>query len=552
MKDISKTKRIRDLPLAACAAFNEGLGGSIPDLCYEDTRKEVLYIIHSWGEGRDGGNNCIFWLSGMAGTGKSTIARTVAREFNDKGHLGASFFFSRGKQDRGESEKFFSSLARGLSATIPGFDICLYQSIPEYDEIHHRSLKEQWNTLIFQPLKSLASSLLVPLHLVLVIDALDECKGTKAVPAIISLLLEARSLERIHLKIFVTSRNEKHIVESLIERSDVTHLSLEEGVGARNTERDISIYVKSMLSEIATENKLIDWPQEAQTDQLLHFCGRLFIAAATACRFLQDSHFPEEKIVSFLNTKRTSSYGTGPLDDMYRHLLDAAADCSDKDTFIEYFPIVVGTILVAKEPVSVLDLESLLGLSSKLIHFILDRLRSVLIVPANAPIQLFHLSFRDFLIDKSRCRDERFFIDEDKAHRRSFEYCLKLISGCIKKDICAINHPGTLLSEIDKDRILEHVPWVTRYGCQHWASHLNDASIAPSDTKAIDIALKFFHDHLLHWIETLALLGRMDDAVHGTANLKRVPVASKFYAFVYPLANERVGFQASTLHLFCQ
>jgi hypothetical protein len=47
----------------------------------------------------------------MAGTGKSTIARTVARKYNDRNRLGASFFFSRGGGEVSHAGKFFTSIA---------------------------------------------------------------------------------------------------------------------------------------------------------------------------------------------------------------------------------------------------------------------------------------------------------------------------------------------------------------------------------------------------------------------------------------------------------
>jgi pantothenate kinase-related protein Tda10 len=45
--------------------------------CLSNTRVEVLREIHEWADGQD--MPCIFWLNGMAGTGKSTIACTVAQ-----------------------------------------------------------------------------------------------------------------------------------------------------------------------------------------------------------------------------------------------------------------------------------------------------------------------------------------------------------------------------------------------------------------------------------------------------------------------------------------
>jgi hypothetical protein len=53
----------------------------------------LLEEICDWVDSED--ERCI-WLNGLAGTGKSTIARTVARRYFEQKRLGASFFFSRG------------------------------------------------------------------------------------------------------------------------------------------------------------------------------------------------------------------------------------------------------------------------------------------------------------------------------------------------------------------------------------------------------------------------------------------------------------------------
>ncbi|THV90115.1 hypothetical protein D6D27_06055, partial [Aureobasidium pullulans] len=81
------------LPAVYIASFDAASRQNDP-LCLEDTRVEILERIVSW-------SNCasndrpIFWLSGMAGTGKSTIARTIALKFQEEERVFASFFFAR-------------------------------------------------------------------------------------------------------------------------------------------------------------------------------------------------------------------------------------------------------------------------------------------------------------------------------------------------------------------------------------------------------------------------------------------------------------------------
>jgi hypothetical protein len=84
------------------------------------TRVDLLQEIYGWADGKDGQDEQrIFWLNGLAGTGKSTISRTVAHEYNEQKRLGASFFFSKGGGDAGHAGKFFTSLAAQLAFNVP-------------------------------------------------------------------------------------------------------------------------------------------------------------------------------------------------------------------------------------------------------------------------------------------------------------------------------------------------------------------------------------------------------------------------------------------------
>src|SRR5258705_11115333 len=78
--------------------------------CANGTRTEILHTIHRWFKGESlategtlptQGNSKgqIFWLDGIAGTGKSTIAQTIAYHYHHTKQLGASFFCSRDDAD---------------------------------------------------------------------------------------------------------------------------------------------------------------------------------------------------------------------------------------------------------------------------------------------------------------------------------------------------------------------------------------------------------------------------------------------------------------------
>ncbi|KAK7676711.1 hypothetical protein QCA50_020343 [Cerrena zonata] len=69
-------------------------------LCLHGTREGVLQRIMDWVENVDDDGQNILWLHGLAGSGKSTIANTIARHTHEIGRRGAFLFFERNKTDR--------------------------------------------------------------------------------------------------------------------------------------------------------------------------------------------------------------------------------------------------------------------------------------------------------------------------------------------------------------------------------------------------------------------------------------------------------------------
>jgi len=205
------------LPRAEDAAFNSFKDQHKPQ-CLEGTQVNILQKVQAWVG--DPGEKCIFWLNGMAGTGKSTIARTVAAAFHDKRHLinkeplanqtylGASFFFTKGDSDRNNAKKFFTTLARRLAEVLPDLKGFICNSIDKYGDIGGQALSNQWRYLIFEPLLILGKNLLSPLILILVIDALDECEGDSDIRMILQLFSQVQDLNAIQLRVFITSRPE--------------------------------------------------------------------------------------------------------------------------------------------------------------------------------------------------------------------------------------------------------------------------------------------------------------------------------------------------------
>ena len=74
--------------------------------CLDGTRVDLLQQIREWASSSDSPN--IFLLTGIAGTGKSTIARTVAEEFKTKKSLDVTYSLKGERQIRVRSQALLS------------------------------------------------------------------------------------------------------------------------------------------------------------------------------------------------------------------------------------------------------------------------------------------------------------------------------------------------------------------------------------------------------------------------------------------------------------
>ncbi|ODM14444.1 hypothetical protein SI65_10179 [Aspergillus cristatus] len=184
------------LPIANGASF-DSYDDQYEERCLSGTRTDLLQQVLEWGSSSQG--KCLFWLNGMAGTGKSTVSRTMAKHFKEKGILGASFFFKRGEGDRGGAKRFIPTIARELSTTIPQMIPGISASITENPDIGGKSLLEQFTRLILQPLCDLDESSRG--QWVVVVDALDECDRTTDIKQLLLLpeLQNPSSHTLIHL-----------------------------------------------------------------------------------------------------------------------------------------------------------------------------------------------------------------------------------------------------------------------------------------------------------------------------------------------------------------
>jgi hypothetical protein len=197
-------------------------------------------------------------------------------------------------------------------------------------------------------------------------------------------------------------------------------------------------------------------------------------------------------------------------------LTDLSRPAQDDRT--THFREIVGPIIVLANPLSSGSLSRLLGIAKQDIDSELDLLHSVLDIPPNAdtPIKLFHLSFRDFLIDPEKRDSNLFWVDEVKTHEKLTTKCLDLLSKYLKEDICGLNIPGKAQEDINKETILKCLPPDVQYACLYWVYHLKGSRRMIRDDHQ---AHRFLKCHFLHWLEALSLIRRLSESISMIDNL---------------------------------
>ena len=495
--------------------------------CHPHTRVDLLKDIGQWADDTNG--KCIFWLSGMAGTGKSTISRTVAQTFERKGQLGASFFFKRGEGDRGRANRFFTTIASQMVRSLPRVTPAVRATIEAIPDISEKQIKTQFERLLLHPLTTIESS--SKDLIVIVIDALDECEDENDIKVLLNLLSQAQKIKGIRFRVFVTSRPELPIRPGFKRMSDSTHQDVKLHEIAKDViEHDISAFLADELAKIREDNSLaMDWPGDNACQKLVHTASPLFIFAATISRFIGASKWdPQEQLEIVL--KHATSSQTSKLDQTYLPVFDRLLkDCDDEEkiALVEDFRKIVGSIIILEEPLALESLSKLLSVRRKRLDRRLNTLHSVLDIPTDPdePIRLLHLSFREFLLDPKKQNRFELWVDERQAHTFLATQCLELLDrpGILEQNVCRLDSPGTLQSEIDGVVLRQHLPTEVQYACRYWTYHLTRSKSAD----LWDQVFTFFNGKFLYWLEAMSLVGRVLDSLSAIELLQKTISVSR-------------------------
>ena len=525
---------LNHLPYAVDAPFNSYHRQHEPT-CLDNTRVDLLQEIYNWADGQD--ERCIFWLSGLAGTGKSTIARTIAREYSERKRLGASFFFSRGGGDVSHASKFVTSIAVQLANNTPPLQRYICEAIRACSDIASKPLRNQWRQLVLGPMSKLHSSS-YPSSYILVVDALDECDDENNIRIILGLLSEARLLETVRLRIFTTSRPEIPIRHGFyhIPKAEHEHYVLH-NISPSIVDHDIMIFLEYNMRLIRQERALdASWPGEHIIKRLVENASGLFIWAATACRFVREGkRFAKKRLAMIFEGSSTAI--TAPerhLNEIYITVLEhsVSPDFMDeeKQELYAMLRLVLGSIVILLSPLSAYSISRLLCVPKEDVDQTLEDLHAILDIPEDQtrPLCLHHPSFRDFLLNKTRCSDPKFWVDEERAHRTMADRCIRLMSKALMQDICDQRTPGVVVTNVENIQVQQCLSPEVQYACLYWVEHLQKSNGQLHDGDQVH---QFLQMHLLHWLEALSWMQKISEGILAITFLETIALVSLLTAY---------------------
>ncbi|KAF8705999.1 WD40 repeat-like protein, partial [Rhizoctonia solani] len=407
--EIATDNRLKHLLPSLSARYNSTKAVELKrGPCTKNTRVLLLAQIHVWVE--SSGPGSIYWMNGMAGTGKTTIGYSLCEELDACRKLAASFFCPRLLPECRDINLVVPTIAYQLARSSHSFRCALSNILEQDPDIHTILPYIQFDALISKPLLEMKYSL--PENLVVVIDALDECESKDSTRRIIHVLL-ARSAG-LPVKFVVSSRPEPEIRDEMINQTNQaeSRVVLHE-LDKQTVQTDIKAYLRDALVQAqATEEQISAMAERA---------GILFIYAATVVRYVGHGGFRRShaRLANVLESSSTSENKYKEIDELYTVVLQAALGDPELESGEKKdMQLVLDSVICAQEPLTVNALSQFLRMkNAEYVRAALSTLWSVLHISGSSElVTTLHASFPDYMLDSPR--SGKFYCDS-KAHNQN-------------------------------------------------------------------------------------------------------------------------------------
>ncbi|KAG8813578.1 hypothetical protein FRC17_001494, partial [Serendipita sp. 399] len=475
--------------------------GDRVDICEDGTRVEILNRIREWANDFESQSQ-IFWLNDAAGTGKSTIAATMAKEWFLDNRLASRFFFSPNSRTTQSTREFCQIVAEDIARNYPSVASLIRGTMKEMSPDQGVWLDVQLQRLIIEPIARLQ----VNDSVLIVIDALDNCVVSDERAGLLNTFIRHLPSVR-HLKLFLTSRPVQDIADilspcPLVHGADIQLLNIRNSLHL-----DINLFVEKRLKGVSLEDRAM----------IIARSGGLFLYAATVCRMLERSRnrFDVLKIVSDVGVTDKLERR---MDILYLSVLkQALVDKEAGDMMLD----VLSMIIVAYQPLSSNTIRQFLPDNIYVDDFVQDLGGILKDGHPDRPIRVLHPTFRDFILSNED-RANGFLIRSGRSASEMAYACMATLERILEDDMFHLDDPNRFPPRNDDVEsinrlILEKTTAAERYASAFWAHHVATSEMTP---KLWSRVMGFLSKKYLNWVELMSWRGSIGLCIEGLSRLR--------------------------------
>ena len=486
------------------------------EACTDGTRVKILEDIVKWANDRSLASPRVFWLTGQAGSGKTTIAYTIAKLFEKDADcrqhtlLGGNFLCSRQFQETQAQTRILPTIAYQLARKCKSYADALHIA-DKFDSVKLNVATQLRDLLVGPWQQSEGTRGLERLLYLIVIDALDEIEGEGGSAFLRDLLDAIDKYDLRGLKFLVTSRSDPELIERCKAFTSEAACHLQD-LPIEEARLDIKIYLTDKLKRLDGSPELSELERRADG---------LFIYAATAVKYL----IPRRPITVREQTKMLKnllsksdepvsvSDTTSLIDELYRRIMCDTFSPFKGEILVCRLRILY-TFLCTAERTSTSTVAALVADSdNEAAKAVLDNLYPVL-YSQDDRIFWYHASFPDFIFDPARSnfrigkKDFAFSCNVPAHHNFLGESCFRIMKSGLRFNMGNIS--SSFLFDSDNAVVLaeqvdKNISAVLRYSSQHWTHHLTLPQLINIDL--LRCISEFLQIRVLFWIEAMNLLG---------------------------------------------
>lgn len=492
-------------------------------MCLEETRTELLETISDFLHLLDnlpvGKRNMplrslpkLFWLFGLAGSGKSSVANTVAADVEQAHDFDLTCFFcKRDDTNLNDPKRFFPTLAYRISRYYPSYKSALADLLcsPEGAGLLTWDTEKQYRMLLGNLLPDKAEP--ARRHVV-VIDALDECGGPADQKIIAECVLSLTN-DAPWISAFVTSRPEPKVCDVFSQPN--SNCAMSNINDEHETSADIRRFIEAKLEQLELKTRVLN----VDIDKLVEQAAGLFIWCSTLFKHIGSGERKLKVLKRFLSGSKLED----PLKQLYTlydQVLSSAANPEHPED-VKALHVFLGIVYVAADnrPLSTDALYQFLHNDTEFVDEELDdtistkkSLHAVLFEDSSmsGALRVHHPSFLDYI--RARLDDGKFTRNLQEIHQLMFKGCFAILDEKLEFNICRLED-GSLLNKDVPDleaRVKRFIPEYLQYGLLFWFRHLSVSGLRPEDVHAT--VSTFLNKKALFWIEAMCLLKKVNEA----------------------------------------